>query len=178
MQNYDNVIQGLREYNDSTVRRLQVNALPLLHSGLGHTCLAIHKALVEGKSLVMPIVGGNHYRTMLLHGPSQTIYWHDPYGSGHIHQPIHHLLEEVFSTWRIVNIPHVLQQDNCNCGFVCVFIAERFYEWVHGMYGHLSYEDVIFKFARLTNGRGLGQVLYSKHACFLGNTAKRERPCA
>ena len=72
VQNYATrvLIRGLREYFDSTVRRVQLNALPLLHSDLCRTCLSLHKSLAEGK--LLSIVGDNQYRIILLHGYSQT----------------------------------------------------------------------------------------------------------
>ena len=149
-QTYVSLERGLRECHDSTNVRLEHGNQPFVHSDHSHTCIALHRGLTEAKSLVIPIVGDNHFRTLLIHHPSQnlgvtqkTLFWHDPYGNGSIPVSIQQWLARVYPDWNMVNISDALQRDDCNCGFVCVFIAEKVYEWVHGMYGQRTYEDVI-----------------------------------
>lgn len=110
----------------------------------------------HGKSLVIPIVGDHHFRTLLVHQSSQTIFWHDPYGRGQINLSIKQWLGRGFRGWEMINISDALQQNGRIYGLTCVFIAERFFEWSHGMYGQRSYAEVIGEYSRLLSGSALG----------------------
>ena len=89
-QTYVSMEHGLRmhEFYQSTVERLQHGNAPRVHSEHGHTCIALHRGLMEAKFLVIPIVGDNHFKVLLVHPRARTLFWHDPYGNGNIHEPI------------------------------------------------------------------------------------------
>ena len=87
-QTYESMEWGLQQFITHTLMRLEQGSVPFVHFDLGHTCVALHRGLTEAKSLAIPIVGGSHFRILLIDSVHRTLFWHDPFGNGAIHAPI------------------------------------------------------------------------------------------
>ena len=108
----------------------------------------------------LAIVGADHYRAMMLLPREQILYWHDPYGNGRVPVEIMQNMIRALPNWSIHSVAPTLQFDDCNCGFISIFIIEHFMQWYSGAYGTQPYHvfaQHLARSSRPTMGNELGR---------------------
>lgn len=77
------------------------------------------------QTVILPMIGDNHFRLIRFHVASQSIYVWDPFGRGCFPQNVMQQMQLVFP-YPLCDVDIKLQQDGCNCGFWVVYFNKVF----------------------------------------------------
>ena len=78
------------------------------------------------QTLIVPMLGDQHFRLIIFHNTSQSIYVWDPFGKERVPTDVLLAMQHVYDR-SIHDIDIPLQQDGCNCGFWVAYFSKIFY---------------------------------------------------
>ena len=79
------------------------------------------------QTFIVPMLGGQHFRLIIFHANTQSIYVWDPFGKSHFPLNVMNRLREAYP-YAVHDIDISLQQDGHNCGFWVAYFTRIFCE--------------------------------------------------
>ena len=120
--------------NERVVEALSVDLWLPRHTKDTALQRALHLALVQSSIIILPLIGGSHYRALILDGARRSISAFDPVGGRAFASSCVAMcskLRAIFLGWTFSICPPELQTDSCNCSFWIVWCIQVFVQYCH-----------------------------------------------